>query len=265
MTVTTTQIPIGLVATQVLIDTVTDTPAVVLGNPIPQGRHMITFYDGGNSSYIGAIDLMITSGIQTLAISDTCYSTSSPSVDWNFNLDTCSLTMTWDTENNNFVVTSTEPFNNLVIREFVIPVYENVNNIYAVDRIQANLAAANSPVTFASPIVQSATGPNAVNLGQSLVTQATSISTAVTANNSSGVITTVSATTAAGSTDSFTVNNTTTTATSAVLVTLCDYTGTTTPPVLTVSSVSNGSFIVNITNYASSALDGVLKISFLCC
>jgi hypothetical protein len=267
MTAVTTQIPIGLIATQVAIDTLDTTPIQILGNPMPVGRHMIAFFDASNSLYVGAIDLMVTNlSTQTLSESDNCYSTTSPPSDWNFGYADVVITLQWDSVNNNMSVSSSSSFSNLVIREFVIPVFEDIQNIYAADRIQANLSAENSPVTFASPIVQSATGANAVNLGQATVTQATSISTAVTANGSSGVITTVSATTSSGTTDSFVVNNSTCTATSSVIATLCGYTGTGIPPMVTVSSISSGNFTVNITNINPSAsLNGVLTISFLCC
>src|SRR5436853_1359477 len=58
------------------------------------------------------------------------------------------------------------------------------------------------------------------------VTQATSTTTAVTANGGSGVITTFSETAAAGATVTFTVNNTGVKSSNAVLVSLMNYSGT---------------------------------------
>lgn len=263
---TTIELPIGIYATQVTIDSVTTTPTSILPSPVAAGKHFISVYDGANSAHVGYFNFTLTNFPISYDVSDTCYQTSVN--DWNFNLDTASLTIAYDPDNYNFNIScSSGTISNIIIKEFVIPLTltENENKL-GIDKIQANLTATNSPVTFLSPLVQSSTGANAVNLGQVTVTQATDINTAVTANGSSGVITTVSATTTHGETDSFVVNNSTCTSTSVVVATLCGYTGTNLPPMVTVSSVGSGSFTVNITNINPSfSLDGVLKISFVCC
>lgn len=104
------------------------------------------------------------------------------------------------------------------------------------------------------------------NMGQVAVTQLTSITTGVTANGGSGVITTVSASTAAGATSTFTVTSNGVIAASAVNVTLGAYSGTfgtNGTPIVTCSAVGAGSFAVTIYNaHASNALAGTLKINF---
>jgi len=106
----------------------------------------------------------------------------------------------------------------------------------------------------------------ALNLGDGAVTQGTSVSTAVTLNASSGVITTFSQSALAGATSTFTVNNTFCLSTSVPLVTIGNYAGTYGTngfPLATVSSVSNGSFNITIVNTApTNALSGALKLNF---
>lgn len=98
------------------------------------------------------------------------------------------------------------------------------------------------------------------------VTQLSSITTGVTINSNSGVITTVSATTAGAAKSTFTVTNSSVEADSVVIVGVQNYAGTYTTnglPVVTVNNVAAGSFDVNIINaHASNALSGVLKIGF---
>ena len=101
------------------------------------------------------------------------------------------------------------------------------------------------------------------------VTQLTTISTAVTCNQPSGIITTVSSTAAANTTVSFTVNNSYVTAASDVVACVSGYSGTLSTngiPVVTIGSVSAGSFVVNISNaHATNALSGTVKITFIVC
>lgn len=97
---------------------------------------------------------------------------------------------------------------------------------------------------------------------KSTVTQATSISTGVTINAQSGVITTVSLSTAAD-TDcgSFTVTNNKCYSNSVVLLTVVN--SGTGAPIATVTSVSNGSFIVKLRNvHSATALNSVLKLNY---
>lgn len=94
------------------------------------------------------------------------------------------------------------------------------------------------------------------------VTQATSISTGVTLNAQSGVITTVSLTTAAD-TDcgTFTVTNSKCYSDSVVLVTIQN-SGAGAPIAQTVA-VSNGSFSVKLRNvHSATALNSTLKVHF---
>ena len=97
---------------------------------------------------------------------------------------------------------------------------------------------------------------------KSTVTQLTSISTGVTVNAQSGVITTVALTTAAD-TDcgSFTVTNNKCYSDSVVLVTVVNSGAG--APIATVTSTSNGSFIVKLRNvHSATALNSVLKVNF---
>ena|SRR6266478_1121997 len=98
------------------------------------------------------------------------------------------------------------------------------------------------------------------------VTQATSTTTAVTANGDSGIITTFTETIAATTSLTFTVNNTGINADSIVLVSICDYSGTWVTngiPVVAVNNRIQGtSFDIKLTNAGANALSGVLKIGF---
>ena len=114
-------------------------------------------------------------------------------------------------------------------------------------------------------------GSGATNLFQitthGAVTQASSITTAVTCNATAGVITTVSSSLSAGSTTSFTVNNSVVASTSMIYVCLNGYSGTIGTngfPNIFVNTIASGSFVIDITNTAgSNALSGTLTIAFL--
>jgi hypothetical protein len=95
------------------------------------------------------------------------------------------------------------------------------------------------------------------------VTQATSITTAVTLNTFNGVITTVSSTLAANATTFFTVNNSNVTATSRILVTAQYDEAATGIVVLSVSDIAAGSFKVVISNGGSAALNNVVRVHFM--
>lgn len=109
----------------------------------------------------------------------------------------------------------------------------------------------------------------ALSLPKAAVTQGTNITTAVTIDAPSGVITTQAATAAAGTAQSFTVNNSTVTSSSTVLVTITNYSGTlfnNGVPIVQVRSVSNGSFVIAVANiHGVNALNSALKIAFLVC
>lgn len=98
------------------------------------------------------------------------------------------------------------------------------------------------------------------------VTQATSTTTAVTANGDSGVITTFTETLATGTSLTFTVNNTAVDADSVVLTNIVNYAGawiTNGVPIVAVNNcVAGTSFDIKITNTGANALSGVMKIGF---
>jgi hypothetical protein len=102
-----------------------------------------------------------------------------------------------------------------------------------------------------------------VTQGQAAVTQASSISTAVTCNGYTGVVTTVSQTVAAGADAEFTVNNSSVAATDVVVA--CIKTHTSAGDfIVAVSAVAAGSFKLRLTNlHASTAGNNVLVINFI--
>lgn len=133
----------------------------------------------------------------------------------------------------------------------------------AIDISTSATAADALKLTSAGGLTVSAT---ALAFPKGTVTQATSITTGVTINTPAGVITTVSATTAAGATSTFTVTNAACLATSVVLASWAygGTLGTNGVPVVSINSVSAGSFTVNISNVdATNALSGTLKVYFL--
>lgn len=101
------------------------------------------------------------------------------------------------------------------------------------------------------------------------VTQATSVTTDVTANGAAGAITTQAATTAAAgaAVNNFTVNNTAVKAGSLVFANIVSYSGTIVTngiPAVFVSGITNGAFDLNIHNvHPSNALSGTLVIDYL--
>jgi hypothetical protein len=98
--------------------------------------------------------------------------------------------------------------------------------------------------------------------GQTAVTQATSITTGVTCNAYSGVITTVSQTVAGGAEASFTVTNSKVAATDVVSVCVKTHTSAGLfAPVVT--AVAAGSFQITLTNLSASAGDNVLVLNFV--
>lgn len=102
-----------------------------------------------------------------------------------------------------------------------------------------------------------------VTSGQTAVTQATSITTGVTCNALSGVITTVSQTVAAAAEAEFTVTNSEVAATDVVVACIKTHTSAGTFAV-DVSTVAAGSFKLRLTNlHASAAGDNVLVINFV--
>lgn len=98
----------------------------------------------------------------------------------------------------------------------------------------------------------------------STVTQATSITTGVTLNSKSGVITTVSTTLAAGaSASAFTLTNSTITS-SSVILTNCEQGATGSSVNALVSSIANGSCNITLTNVGGTTTGAAtVKIHFL--
>jgi hypothetical protein len=96
------------------------------------------------------------------------------------------------------------------------------------------------------------------------VTQATSITTGVTLNSKSGVITTQSTTLAAGaSASAFTLTNSTITA-SSVIITNCEQGATGSSVNALVSSIANGSCNITLTNVGGTTTGAAaIKIHFL--
>jgi hypothetical protein len=97
------------------------------------------------------------------------------------------------------------------------------------------------------------------------VTQATNITTAVTLNTPSGIITTLTATTAATSDTTFTVNNSSVTTSSIVNVNILSYSGdigTNGFPVVVANNVVAGAFDITIGNIGAAALSGTFTIGF---
>lgn len=99
--------------------------------------------------------------------------------------------------------------------------------------------------------------------GQVAVTQLTNITTGVTCNAYSGVITTVSQTVAAGAEAEFTVTNNKVAATDIVVACIKTHTSAGSY-VANVSTVANGSFKIQLTNlHGSNAGNNVLVINFI--
>jgi hypothetical protein len=113
-----------------------------------------------------------------------------------------------------------------------------------------------------------ATAKGVVYGNRGTVTQATNITTGVTLNNPAGTITTQSATAGPGLQQSFTVTcSSCTAATSIVVPTLAAYAGTLTTngiPIVSVTTVSSGSFVITVANaHASNSLAGALTINYM--
>lgn len=99
--------------------------------------------------------------------------------------------------------------------------------------------------------------------GQTAVTQITSITTGVTCNSLTGVITTVSQTVAAGAEADFVVTNSKVAATDVVTVNIKTHTSAGTFAAV-VAAVAAGSFTIRLTNLdASAAGNNVLVLNFI--
>lgn len=98
--------------------------------------------------------------------------------------------------------------------------------------------------------------------GQTAVTQATSITTGVTCNAYSGVITTVSQTVAGGAEASFTVTNDKVAATDTVSVAIKTHTSAGLF-FAAVTQVAEGSFRISLANLDAAAGNNVLVLNFV--
>lgn len=108
-----------------------------------------------------------------------------------------------------------------------------------------------------------ATGGSIVHRGQVAVTQLTSITTGVTCNANTGVITTVSQTVAAGAEADFVVTNSRVAAGDVVVACIATHTSAGTF-IVAVAAVAAGQFTLRLTNlHASAAGNNVLVINFL--
>lgn len=102
-----------------------------------------------------------------------------------------------------------------------------------------------------------------VTQGQVSVTQGTSITTGVTCNGYTGVITTVSQTIAAGAEADFVVTNDKVSATDVVVACIKTHTSAGSFAV-SVAAVADGSFTLRLTNlHASAAGNNVLVINYM--
>jgi len=120
-------------------------------------------------------------------------------------------------------------------------------------------------VLVADLIVEKTSGAGtSIALPKSTVTQGTNITTGVTINAQSGVITTVSLTTAASTVAGpFVVTNSACLATSVIQATVQYANGKTGFPVCLVEAVAAGSFNIRLINvHTSAALNDVVKIHF---
>lgn len=107
-----------------------------------------------------------------------------------------------------------------------------------------------------------AAGGKITHEGQIAVTQATNVTTGVTCNALSGVITTASQSIAAGAEADFVVINNMVAATDIVVACIKTHTSAGTFAA-TVAAVANGQFTLRLTNlHASAAGDNVLVINF---
>ncbi len=146
---------------------------------------------------------------------------------------------------------------------------EKISNKYFLGSIIPNVKMLSPTIDKIIDVVNAfstALNTDKIVLTKGTVTQGTSITTAVTLNASSGVITTVALTTAGGSTSGpFTVNNSYVTATSTILLTPEYASGKTgNPIVLTEGTPGAGTFKIKIGNGAPAAtvLNDVVKIHF---
>ena len=117
------------------------------------------------------------------------------------------------------------------------------------------------------PVYQGAVSSDGLVVYKTNVSQATNITTGVTANGSSGIVTTQAAGAAAGAAETFVLTNSSIKVGSVVKAQVIDYAGAFTTnglPIVAIDTVADGSCDVVVMNgHATNALSGVLKIAFI--
>ena len=257
-------VAVGLRGVQSYLANVSTTPIAVLDNPLPIGRHMIIIASAITLEYLGSLDILMVPGARahTISTSENCMTNYDGNESlWSFTYGNALLTFRHD--GTALLVKSSIAAEHLLVREFLIPNTYSGDNLYGIDQIHASNPATGAPLTISSPLELSTVLENACNLGQAAVTQTSLITSAVTANGSSGIITTVSAATASLSTNVFTVNNTAIAASSAVVASVCGYSGTDGVPAVTMRAIASGSFDIHLTNLGVTPLNGIVTISFI--
>lgn len=120
---------------------------------------------------------------------------------------------------------------------------------------------ATSP-TLVTPVLGEATATG-ITLTKSSVTQTTSITTAIVSNAYAGVLTTVTPNIAAGSSVLIPVTNSKVTTTSVIKLSLEYPNSGAGIPHIAISSVSNGSFVIKVTNiHATNAIATAIKFHY---
>lgn len=150
------------------------------------------------------------------------------------------------------------------------PIVQVANTVdYLAGLVNLGLRASGGTADAAFPGGITSSSPTGTGIGYATgaggtVTQATSITTAVTLNKLSGTITTVSSTLAAGVDASFTLTNSTIAATDVVLVSIKSYAGTSDGiPIAKVQATAAGSCVINLHNQGAVTLDAVIVINFV--
>lgn len=130
--------------------------------------------------------------------------------------------------------------------------------------ISGNISGNSTNVTGTVAVANGGTGrtDGAIVLAHGTVTQTGTITTTVTVNAPSGVITTVVPNIPALSSVTFTVNNSFVTTTSVVELTLEDSSGNLLPLVAIGGAPTNGTFVIKISNVTSNPFGSSLKIHF---
>lgn len=118
---------------------------------------------------------------------------------------------------------------------------------------------------YLAAAIASGDGVSSVLSDKGTVSQATSVTTAVTLNNLNGIISTFAQTAAADAQVTFTVNNSKVLTTSNILLSAIYPAANTGSPVVRVGAIAAGSFTVVITNVGTAVLNGAngtLKVGF---